>query len=185
MDWVPAHFPKERMGWPIRRTALRTHGPTQGRASRLGHADFQLRPQRSAQFSDRECAFLAGPISHRRPARGCGGLDALPRLFAQGRANGFRTFLAAVKILRRCIFCALTKFATSVPRHDDSGGGTSLARRSRPTYLGGFGFGQMEHGLDARLPPLHAARSDLPTVSSGTTSPSRCSTLFRSISSSC
>ena len=53
VDWVPAHFPegRARAGVLRRHGALRARRPAQGRASRLGHADFQLRPQRSARRS--------------------------------------------------------------------------------------------------------------------------------------
>ena len=52
LDWVPAHFPdrRARAGAFRRHRALRACRSAQGRASRLGHADLQLRPQRSAQF---------------------------------------------------------------------------------------------------------------------------------------
>ena len=67
-----------------RHAPLRARRPEAGRASGLGHAGFQLRAQRGAELSAVERAFLDRQISHRRAARGCGGVDALSRLFAQG-----------------------------------------------------------------------------------------------------
>ena len=54
----------------------------------LEHADLQLRPHRGAQLPGRQRAVLAGALRRRRPARRCGGLDALPRLQPQARRMG-------------------------------------------------------------------------------------------------
>ncbi len=59
---------RARPGLLRRHCPLRTRRSTQGRASRLGHVDFQLRPQRGAHFPDLERAILAARISHRRIA---------------------------------------------------------------------------------------------------------------------
>ena len=87
VDWVPGAFPqgRARPGVFRRHRALRARRSAQGRAPRLGHADLQLRPQRSAHVPDFQRPVLAEGVSHRRPARGCGGLHAVPGLFAQGR----------------------------------------------------------------------------------------------------
>ena len=70
----------------VRRHApVRTRRPAPGRASRLGHADLQLRTQRGPQFPRLERAVLARQIPHRRPARRRRGLDDLPRLQPQSR----------------------------------------------------------------------------------------------------
>ena len=47
LDWVPGHFPQRcaRAGAFRRHRALRTRRSAPGRASRVGHADLQLRPQ--------------------------------------------------------------------------------------------------------------------------------------------
>jgi hypothetical protein len=53
--------------------------------SRLEQLHFRLWPQRSALFPDFQCLVLARQIPYRRPAGGCRGLHALPRLFPQRR----------------------------------------------------------------------------------------------------
>ena len=86
-----------------RHRAVRARRSAPGRAPGLGHAHFQLRPQRGAQFPHRERALLARGVSHRRPARGRRRLDAVPRLLAPSRASGFRIATAAARISRRFI----------------------------------------------------------------------------------
>ena len=71
---------------PLRRhRALRARRSPQGRAPRLGHDDLQLRPQRSQQLPALERPVLVRQVPHRRTARRCGGLDAVPRLQPQRR----------------------------------------------------------------------------------------------------
>ncbi len=71
---------------PLRRDrAVRARRSAARRASRLGHAHLRLRPPRGPQLPGRQRALLVRPLSHRRSAGGCGGLDALPRLLTQGR----------------------------------------------------------------------------------------------------
>ena len=86
VDWVPAHFPAGRVGaGPFRRhAAVRASRSAPRRAPGLGHVHLQLRPGRGPQLPGRQRAVLAGGIPHRRPARGRGRLDALPRLLTQG-----------------------------------------------------------------------------------------------------
>ena len=90
LDWVPGPLSEGRARpRPVRRHgALRARRPAAGRASRLGHADLQLRAHRGPQLSARERALLAAGVPRRRPARGCRRLDALPRLLAQPRRVG-------------------------------------------------------------------------------------------------
>ncbi len=75
----------------LRAAQLRRHRPLRarrsppGRARRTGAPDLQLRPQRGAQLPRRQRPVLARGVPHRRPAGRRRGLDALPRLLAQGR----------------------------------------------------------------------------------------------------
>ena len=74
---------------PLRRHgAVRARGSAARRASRLGHADLQLRAERGAQLPRRQRAVLAGRVPRRRPARRRRGVDALPRLQPRARRVG-------------------------------------------------------------------------------------------------
>jgi pullulanase/glycogen debranching enzyme len=108
LDWVPAHFPDRRHGLArFDGTApVRVRRPARGLPQRLEHADLQLRPHRGAQLPGRQRAVLAGALRRRRPARGRGGLDAVPRLQPQGRRvdpqrHGGRENLEAIAFLKR------------------------------------------------------------------------------------
>src|SRR5262249_2043283 len=56
-----------------------------GSSPRLGQLHLQLRAVRGAQLPVEQRAVLARCLPRRRAARGRGGLDALPRLLAEGR----------------------------------------------------------------------------------------------------
>ena len=80
-------FPDRR----ARPRPLRRHGALRARRSaprlpsRLEHRDLQFRPHRGGQLPHQQRALLARALPRRRPARRCRRLDALSRLFAQGR----------------------------------------------------------------------------------------------------
>ena len=145
LDWVPGHFPegRARPGAVRRHGALRARRSAAGRAPGLGHADLQLRPQRGPQLPAVERAVLARGVSRRRPARGRGRVDAVPRLLAPARASGFRTGSAAARTSRRSSFLQQLNTLT----HGEHPGTITAAEEStafpgvsRPVHLGGLGF---------------------------------------------
>jgi hypothetical protein len=89
LDWVPAHFPTDATAWRVSTAPRCTNTTTRGRLPPgLEHADLQPGPQRSARLHAGVGAALAEALPHRRPAGRCRGLDAVPRLLAQGRRMG-------------------------------------------------------------------------------------------------
>ena len=145
LDWVPGHFPDDPHGLGhFDGTALYEHAnPAAGPASRLGHADLQLRPHRSGQFPRRQRAVLARSLRHRRPARRCRRLDALSRLQpAEGgwipNKHGGRENLEAIEFLRRFNKEVFGKFPHATTAAEES---TAWPQVSRPTEFGGLGFG--------------------------------------------
>ena len=62
--------------------------PRQGEHQDWGTLIFNFGRNEVRNFLIAQRAFLARQISHRRAARGCRGLDALPRLFAEARRMG-------------------------------------------------------------------------------------------------
>ncbi len=77
-----------RPGAIRRHCAVRIRQPAGRFSPGLGHADLQPGPHRSAWLHAGVGSALAQAFPCRRPAGRCGGLDAVPRLLAQGRRMG-------------------------------------------------------------------------------------------------
>ena len=164
IDWVPAHFPSDAHGLArFDGTALYEHADP-----RLGfHRDwntliYNFGRTRGAQLPHRQRALLARAFPHRRPARRCRRLDALPRLLARSRRMDSqrprrprepRSGRLHPRDERRV-------FGDYPGRHDHRRGidrlaaGVAAGRYRRP----GLRL-QVEHGLDARHARLHEPRA--------------------------
>ena len=152
---------------------LRRHPPLRARRSPprhapgLGNDDLQLRPLRGGRLPAQQRAVLDGGVPHRRPARGCGRLHALPRLQPQGG----RVDPERVRRQREPGSDRLPQADERDPLREVSerhhhrrgvdlvadGVPARLPRRPRLRL-------QVEHGLDARHARLHQPRSHLPQV---------------------
>ena len=90
-----------------RHASLRARRPAPGLPPRLEQLDLQLRPRRGARLPRVSSAlFWLDQLPRRRPARGRGRLDALPRLRRRKPASGSRTATAAARTSRRSSSCA-------------------------------------------------------------------------------
>ena len=146
LDWVPSHFPSDAHGLAyFDGTHLFEHAD----ARKGFHPDwktfiFNYGRNEVRSFLMSSAPVLAGQVSRRRPARGRRGLHALPRLFAQGRASGFPTSiggrenLEAIDFLRQFNTEAYKEYPGIQTIAEES---TAWPMVSRPTYVGGLGFG--------------------------------------------
>ena len=146
LDWVPSHFPTDAHGLAqLRRHApVRARRPAPGLPPGLELVDLQLRPQRGALVPAVERAVLARRVPHRRPARRCRGVDAVPRLLRARTGEwipnryGGRENLEAISFLRLLNEAVYRDHPGVQTIAEES---TAWPMVSRPTYLGGLGFG--------------------------------------------
>ena len=146
LDWVPSHFPTDAHGLATSTARTSTSTPIRARAStRSGTArSSTTAAPRCAASSSQQRAVLARELPHRRAARRRRRLDAVPRLRAARRASGSPTASAAARISRRSSSCKQLNLAVYRDHPDTqtiAEESTAWPMVSRPTYLGGLGFG--------------------------------------------
>ena len=145
LDWVPGHFPegRTRPGALRRHGALRARRPAAGRAPGLGHADLQLRPQRSAQLPAGERPLLA---ARSITSTACASMRSRRCSIWTTRAQagqwvpnryGGRENLEAVSLLQQLNTLTHAEAPGTITVAEES---TSWPGVSRPVHLGGLGF---------------------------------------------
>ena len=129
----------------LRRDApVRTCRPAPGTPTRLGQRHFQLRTPRSTFFPDFQRHVLAGSLSRRRP---CGWTPwppcstwTIPEKKTSGYPNryGSNENLDAIEFIRSMNVSLYQDFPHTQTMAEES---TAWPMVSKPTYLGGLGFG--------------------------------------------
>ncbi len=174
LDWVPSHFPTDEHGLGyFDGTHLYEHAdPRQGFHPDWDSFIFNYGRNEVRSFLPEQRALLARPLPRRRPARGRRRLDALPRLLAQAGRVDPEPATAAARTWRRSTSCAGS--TTSVyERQPDvqtiAEESTAWPMVSRPTYVGGLGFG-LKWDMGWMHDTLATCRTTRSTASSTTTS---------------
>ena len=162
LDWVPSHFPDDAHGLArFDGTHLYEHAdPRQGFHPEWKSLIFNYDRHEVRAFLAVERAVLARRVPHRRPARRCRRVDAVPRLCAQRRRVDPERPRRQGEPRRHRRSCAQLNEAVYRDHPDVqmiAEESTSWPMVSRPAYAGGLGLRhEVEHGLDARHARLHA-----------------------------
>ena len=147
LDWVPAHFPSDEHGLGyFDGTHLYEHAdPRQGYHPDWNSCIFNYGRNEVRSFLLSQRAVLARRVPHRRPARRRRRLDALPRLLAASDGEWIPNQLRRPREPRGDRLPARVQRATSTATIPDvqtiAEESTAWPRVSRPTYVGGLGFG--------------------------------------------
>ena len=144
LDWVPSHFPADPHALArFDGTPLYEHEDPPRLPPRVEQPDLQLRPLRGPRLPDQQRALLAGEVPLRRPARGRGRLDAVPRLRpAPRRVDPQRARRQPEPRGGRFLQDLNTAVYAQYPDvHMIAEESTPWPAVSRPVYWGGLGFG--------------------------------------------
>ena len=146
LDWVPSHFPTDEHGLAyFDGTHLYEHAdPRQGFHPEWNSSIFNYGRAEVRNFLASSALFWLDKYHIDGAARGRGGLDAVPRLRPQARASGSPTATAATRTSRRSSSCKQLNLAVYRDHPDTqtiAEESTAWPMVSRPTYLGGLGFG--------------------------------------------
>ncbi|CAK7280882.1 hypothetical protein SGPA1_11675 [Streptomyces misionensis JCM 4497] len=162
-------LPARRVGaGRVRRApAVRAPRSAAGRASRLGHAGVRPGPARGAQLPGGERRLLVRGVPCGRPAGGRGGLHALPGLLARaGPVDAERARRPGEPGRGGLPPGDERHRVPALPRGGDRRRGVHRLGRGDPAdrqRRAGL-RPEVEHGLDARLTPVHVARPRAPRV---------------------
>ncbi len=146
LDWVPSHFPTDEHGLAyFDGTHLYEHAdPRQGFHPEWNSSIFNYGRAEVRNFLASSALFWLEHLPHRCAARGRGRLDALSRLRAAAPASGSRTASAATRTSTAVEFLKQLNLAVYRDHPDTqtiAEESTAWPMVSRPTYLGGLGFG--------------------------------------------
>ena len=146
LDWVPSHFPTDEWALGLLSTAricTNTPDPEKGIHKDWDSLYLQLRPSRSSQLSAEQRHVLAGRAITSTDCAWTPSLRCSIWTTRERKASGFPTSSAAAKISKPSIPPAAQHGGLQAPsrRADHRRRVHVLADGSRPTYVGGLGFG--------------------------------------------
>ena len=146
LDWVPSHFPNDEHGLAyFDGTHLYEHAdPRKGFHPDWKSSIFNYGRNEVRAFLHQQRHLLARPLPRRRAARGCGRLDAVSRLLAQAGRVDSQPVRRHAKIWRPSSFLQTVNdevYAEFPDVQTIAEESTAWPMVSRPTYIGGLGFG--------------------------------------------